>query len=83
MKPIALMAYPIQNSTMTGCSVLDPFSGSGSTLLAYAETTRVFYGIELEEKYCDVCVKRYIERTGKTDDVSVERDGKTITFDDL
>ena len=83
MKPIALMAHPIQNSTMTGCSVLDPFSGSGSTLLACVETDRVFYGIELEEKYCDVCVKRYIERTGKTDDVSVERDGKTIAFDDL
>ena len=83
MKPIALMAYPIKNSSMTGCSALDPFAGSGSTLLACVETGRVFYGIELEEKYCDVCVKRYIERTGSAENITVERDGKTITFDDL
>ena len=83
MKPIALMAYPIKNSSMTGCSVLDPFAGSGSTLLACVETQRVFYGIELEEKYCDVCVKRYIERTGSTENIKVERDSKTVTFDNL
>ncbi len=83
MKPIALMAYPIKNSTMSGCLVLDPFSGSGSTLLACVETERVFCGVELEEKYCDVTVKRYIERTGSTDNITVERDGKTIKFDDL
>lgn len=83
MKPIALMAYPIKNSTMSGCLVLDPFSGSGSTLLACVETERVFCGVELEEKYCDVTVKRYIERTGSTENITVERDGKTIKFDDL
>lgn len=61
MKPIALMAYPIKNSTMTNCIVLDPFLGSGSTLIACQETGRICYGVELDEKFMDVIVKRYIE----------------------
>lgn len=58
MKPIPLVAYPIVNSSMTGCIVLDPFGGSGSTLMACAQTDRVCYTVELEEKFCDVIVKR-------------------------
>ena len=83
MKPIALMAYPIKNSTMTNCIVLDPFLGSGSTLIACEETGRVCYGVELDEKFMDVIVKRYIEQTGSSDGVSVLRNGATYTYDEL
>ncbi|MEG3311881.1 site-specific DNA-methyltransferase [Streptococcus sp. SS-4456] len=81
MKPIPLMAYPIQNSSMRGTIVLDPFLGSGSTLMAADQTGRVCYGIELDVKFVDVIVKRYIESTGN-DNVTVLRDGQTLTFDE-
>lgn len=64
MKPIALLAYPIMNSSMTNALVLDPFGGSGSTLIACEESERTCYTVELDEKYCDVIVKRYIEQVG-------------------
>ena len=79
MKPIPLMAYPIQNSSMRGPLVLDPFLGSGSTLMAADQTGRVCYGIELDEKFVDVIVKRYIESIGN-ENVTVLRDGQTLTF---
>ena len=66
MKPIALMAYPIQNSSMSHCIILDPFLGSGSTLMACQQTNRICYGIELDEKFVDVIVKRYISECGDT-----------------
>jgi DNA modification methylase len=80
MKPIPLVAYPIINSSMTGCIVLDPFGGSGSTLMACEQTDRVCYTVELEEKFCDVIVKRYIEQAGNSEGVSVVRDGVTIPY---
>ena len=83
MKPIPLLAYPIQNSSMSNTLVLDPFGGSGSTLIACEQTDRECYTIELDEKYCDVIVKRYIEQTGTSDGVSVERDGRIFTFAEL
>ncbi len=83
MKPIPLLAYPIQNSSMSNTLILDPFGGSGSTLIACEQTDRSCYTIELDEKYCDVIVKRYIEQVGSADGVSVERDGKTYTFAEL
>ncbi len=83
MKPIPLLAYPIQNSSMSNTLVLDPFGGSGSTLIACEQTDRDCYTIELDEKYCDVIVKRYIEQVGSADGVSMERDGKTYAFSEL
>ena len=83
MKPVPLIAYQIKNSSMSNCIVLDPFGGSGSTLIACEQTNRICHTIELDEKYCDVIIKRYIEQVGTSENVSVVRDGKTIRFDDL
>ena len=83
MKPVALMAYPIQNSCMSNCIVLDPFLGSGSTLIACEETGRICYGVELDEKFCDVIVKRYLEKAGTGDLVYVLRDGMKIPYSQL
>jgi DNA modification methylase len=83
MKPIPLIAYPIMNSSMSNCIVLDPFGGSGSTLIACEQTNRICYTIELDEKFCDVIVKRYIEQVGTFENVSVVRDGLTYRYDEL
>ena len=77
MKPIPLLAYPIQNSSMANSVVLDPFGGSGSTLIACEQTDRICCTIELDEKFCDVIVRRYIEQVGTDEKVSVLRDGKS------
>ena len=83
MKPVALMAYPIQNSCMSNCIVLDPFLGSGSTLIACEQTDRICCTIELDEKFCDVIVRRYIEQVGTDEKVSVLRDGKEYKFSEV
>ena len=84
MKPVQLMSYPIKNSTMTNGIVLDPFLGSGSTLIACCETDRVCRGIELDPKFVDCIVKRYIEWAGgRYDDVFVIRDGQKLRFDEV
>ena len=81
MKPVQLMAYPIQNSSMRGTLILDPFLGSGSTLIAADQAGRICYGIELDEKFVDVIVKRYMEATEKTD-VKLIREGRTLSFEE-
>lgn len=80
MKPIALLAYPIMNSSLTNCIVLDPFGGSGSTLIACEQSDRICFTIELDEKYCDVIVKRYIEQVGSSDGVQLIRGGDTLRY---
>ena len=83
-KPVTLMAYPIKNSTMTNGIVLDPFLGSGSTLIACMETDRICRGIELDPKFVDCIVKRAIAHNdGKYDDVFVIRDGQKLRFDEV
>ncbi|EMG1576660.1 MAG: site-specific DNA-methyltransferase [Christensenellaceae bacterium] len=83
MKPIPLLAYPILNSSMTNTIVLDPFGGSGSTLIACEQSERICYTAELDEKFCDVIIKRYIEQVGTSTDVSVQRDGLSYNYDEL
>lgn len=83
MKPVPLLAYPIMNSSLTNSVVLDPFGGSGSTLIACEQTDRICYTVELDEKFCDVIVKRYIEQVGSADGVSVQRDGLTYKYDEV
>ena len=83
MKPLNLIAYPIQNSSLTNCIVLDPFGGSGSTLIACEQTNRICFTIELDEKFADVIVKRYIEQVGTNDEVFLIRDGKKLSYKDI
>jgi DNA modification methylase len=83
MKPIPLLAYPIMNSSMTNSIVLDIFGGSGSTLIACEQTGRICRTVELDEKFCDVIVKRYIEQVGSSEKVSVIRDGLTYRYDEI
>ena len=83
MKPIPLLAYPIMNSSMSNTLILDPFGGSGSTLIACEQSDRSCNTIELDEKYCDVIVKRYIEYVGTDKDVKLIRDGKEYSYKEL
>nr|WP_278335574.1 site-specific DNA-methyltransferase [Clostridium liquoris] len=82
MKPVPLVAYPIQNSSMSNCIVLEPFAGSGSTLIACEQLGRICYAIELDEKYADVIVKRYIEYVDSYEEVFLIRDGEKILYKD-
>lgn len=81
MKPVALIAYCIMNSSMSNTLILDPFLGSGTTLIASEQIDRSCYGLELDPKYCDVIVNRYIEVTGHSDDVTVLRNGVVLTYE--
>lgn len=63
-KPIALVTDIIKSFSEQGEIVLDAFLGSGSTLIACQNTNRICYGMEIDEKYCDVIVTRYCNHTG-------------------
>ena len=86
MKPVQLMAYPIKNSTMTNGIVLDPFLGSGSTLIACCETDRICRGIELDPKFVDCIVRRFqewVQENGGNQDIYVIRDGQKLTLEEV
>lgn len=53
------------NNSGTGASVYEPFSGSGSTLIAAETTGRACFAMELDPRYCDVAVQRWQKFTGK------------------
>lgn len=82
-KPIPLIAYLIQQSTMTNGLVLDVFLGSASTLIACEQLERVCYGIEIEPKFVDVAVERYAALKDSHDDIYVERDGKKLSYEEV
>ena len=63
MKPIPLIERAIFNSSKTNNLVLDLFLGSGSTMIASENLTRKCYGMELDEKYAQVIIQRYIDYT--------------------
>lgn len=65
MKPIKLMARLVENSSRSGETVLDPFGGSGSTLLACEKLGRKCWTMELDPHYCDVILQRWENLTGK------------------
>lgn len=83
-KPVPLIAYLIKQCTMTNGVVLDGFLGSASTLIACEQLgNRSCYGIEIEPKFVDVAVQRYIAQVGSADGVSVIRDGKTYQYSEV
>jgi DNA modification methylase len=57
-KPLELLRLPIEASSATNGLVLDPVSGSGSTLVAAMRHRRVAVGVEREERYCEIAAKR-------------------------
>lgn len=65
-KPIRLFEIPIRQHTVVGEIVLEPFSGSGSQLIAAAQLDRVFRGIELEPFFVDLALGRWETLTGET-----------------
>lgn len=64
-KPVELVTYAFFNNTKAGDTVLDPFLGSGSTLIACEKTGRTCYGIELDPKYVDTIIERWQNYTEK------------------
>lgn len=83
MKPVQLFAYLIENSSKPGDIVLDSFCGSGTTLIACEQMSRTARVLELDPKYCDVIIERYINLVGSSDEVAVERNGEMIKYADL
>lgn len=65
-KPVELITYALVNSSKAGDVVLDPFCGSGSTLIAAQKTDRVCFGCELDLGFCDIIIQRYVDYTGNT-----------------
>lgn len=65
MKPVALFAYQIGNSTAPQGLVFDPFLGSGTSIMAAEQLGRTRYGIELSPHYCDVIIRRWQNLTGE------------------
>jgi DNA modification methylase len=81
MKPIPLISYPITNSSKKGDKVLDLFGGSGSTLIACDQIGRINYSMELDERYCDVIINRYIALKGSSEDVFlITDDGEKVPY---
>ena len=83
MKPVALLARAVKNSSKRGDIVLDTFGGSGSTLIACEQLDRKCYMMELDPKYIDVIVNRYISFKESDEDVFLIRDGVQIPYKEV
>jgi DNA modification methylase len=64
-KPVECMKRPIENNSSPGQAVYEPFSGSGTTIIAGEMTGRAIYAMEISPAYCDVAVKRWQDFTGE------------------
>ena len=76
MKPVELVERAVRNSSKGRDTVLDPFGGSGTTLIASEKSGRQARLIELEPKYCDVIIRRWEEFTGRQ--ATLDGDGRTF-----
>ena len=82
MKPVELVERAIQNSSKRGNFVLDQFGGSGTTLIACENTGRTCYMMELDSKYVDVIVERYIGKAGG-ENAYLLRDGEKTAYTEI
>jgi DNA modification methylase len=82
MKPVELMEYLLCNSSTENEIVLDTFGGSGSTLLAAQKNNRTAYLMELDTRYTDVIVRRYLKAFSETS-VRLFRNGKLTAGTEL
>lgn len=78
-KPIECMKRPIENNSSPGQAIYEPFSGSGTTIIAGEMTGRHIYAVELNPAYVDVAVKRWQDFTGQ----KAILDGDGRTFDEI
>ncbi|NDC59259.1 MAG: site-specific DNA-methyltransferase, partial [Alphaproteobacteria bacterium] len=76
-KPVECMKRPIENNSSPGQAVYEPFSGSGTTIIAAEMTGRACHAIELNAAYVDVAIKRWQEFTGQA--ATLEGDGRSFT----
>ena len=83
MKPVALIGKLMKNSSKPEWNVLDLFGGSGSTLMAAEQLNRTAFLMELDEKYVDVIVKRYINHVGNEEGVFLLRGNDRILYKDI
>ena len=79
VKPTALVVDAVKDCSKRGSIVLDPFLGSGTTLVAAEQVGRLAYGIELDPAYVDVAIERW-QRFAKRDAVL---EGSSLTFDEI
>lgn len=83
-KPVPLIAYLIKQCTQSNGLVLDGFLGSASTLMACDQLNRICYGVELEPKFVDVAVKRYMAAHNESSDgITLIRDGNKMTYEQV
>jgi DNA modification methylase len=83
MKPLELCGRAISNSSRVGDIVLDLFGGSGSTLIASDQLKRIARLIEIDERFVDVIVRRYLKATKNYDGSYLIRDGSKYPLSDI
>jgi DNA modification methylase len=80
VKPVKLVADAILDCSNLYGIILDIFLGSGTTIIASEQTNRICYGVEMDSKYCDLIVRRYLRFMKQHNQpVIIKRNGKQLT----
>jgi len=80
-KPLAVFVWCLK--LLEVFEIIDPFLGSGTTLIASEKTGRQCYGMELDPHYCDVIARRYVDFVGTHADAWLERDGQRTHYSEM
>ncbi len=83
IKPIGLYLLLTQYHSNPGDLIYEPFCGSGTTMMAAEQLGRICYGGDVQPQYIQVAAQRWIDYTGRPEEVTVERDGKQYGWDEL